>query len=269
MVSHVCHKALQARSLCPHLSSALDIHQQVVVADKLLEERSGVRYRANPGGLKDPIQCPYPGCPGVLSTPYMLHHHFRDLHPKETVEIPREGTFPRCKHCTMQCNPQYPRHIHTQVCLLVAEQRTQWDLAVTVALALHKLFHVDRELLEKVDLFRYLGWILAQNDDDVRAVRNQIKKAWGIWARVGQVLMVDNTPLKVSTKFYKVCPPIWQQDLEPLHNCLGTAGGVSYLRSLPDGRETQAKERNASCVGVSTVLQRSEGVWYGHHVALH
>ena len=46
--------------------------------------------------------------------------------------------------------------------------------------------------------------VLTQDDNkDVRAVRNQIKKARGIWARVGQVLQADNTPLKVSTKFYK------------------------------------------------------------------
>jgi hypothetical protein len=68
-------------------------------------------------------------------------------------------------------------------------------------LALHKLFHVEGELLDKVNLFQYLRWILAQDDDDVWAVRNQIKKARGIWARGGQVLMAENTPQKVSAKF--------------------------------------------------------------------
>jgi hypothetical protein len=203
VVCHVCDKALQARSLRPHLSSAHDIHQQVVVADALLEERAGAHYRANPGGRKDPIQCPHPGCPGMLSSPYMLRRHFRDLHPKDTVEIPREGNCPRCERCTMQCNPRYPRHIHTQVCLLGTERQTQRDSAVLAALALRKLFHVEGEVLEKVDLFRYLGRILAQDADDVRAVRQQIKKARGIWARVGQVLMTDNTPPQVSAKFYK------------------------------------------------------------------
>jgi hypothetical protein len=87
--------------------------------------------------------------------------------------------------------------------LLGAEQQTQRDLAVSAALALHKLFHVEGELLEKVDLFQYLGRILAQDDDDVRAVRNQIKKVGEIWARVGQVLTAENMPPKVSAKFYK------------------------------------------------------------------
>jgi hypothetical protein len=84
VVCHVCNKALQARSLHPHLLSAHDIHQQVVVAEVLLEERAVAHYRADPGGRKDPIQCPYPGCPGALSSPYMLHCLW-DLHPKDTV----------------------------------------------------------------------------------------------------------------------------------------------------------------------------------------
>jgi hypothetical protein len=77
----------------------------------------------------------------------------------------------------MQCNPWYPQHIHAQVCLLGAEQRTQQDSAVLAAFALRKLFHVEGEVLEKVNLFRYLGRILAQDDDDVWAVRQQIKKS--------------------------------------------------------------------------------------------
>ena len=52
-------------------------------------------------------------------------------------------------------------------------------------------------------MFRYLGRILAQDNDDIRAVQSQIKKARGIWAQVGQVLQADNTPPKVSAKFYK------------------------------------------------------------------
>jgi hypothetical protein len=160
MVCHIWDKSIQARSLRPHLLSAHDIHQQVFVANALLEEREKAHYRADPGGRKDPIHCLFPGCPGVLSSPYMLRHHFQDLHPKDTMEILREGNFPQCKHCTMQCNPRYPRHIHTQVCLLGAEQQTQRDLTILLALALRKLFNVEGEVLEKVDLFRYLGRIL-------------------------------------------------------------------------------------------------------------
>ncbi len=57
--------------------------------------------------------------------------------------------------------------------------------------------------MEKVELFRYLGQILAQDNKDIQAVRNQIKKARSIWSPVGQVLQADNTPPRISAKLYK------------------------------------------------------------------
>ena len=58
-------------------------------------------------------------------------------------------------------------------------------------------------MLKKVESFRNLGRILNQENDNVQAVRSQIKKARGIWARVGQILQADNTQPKVSAKFCK------------------------------------------------------------------
>jgi hypothetical protein len=66
-------------------------------------------------------------------------------------------------------------------------------------------------------VFKYLGRLLAQDDDDIQAVRQQIRKAWGIWARVGQVLRGENTTPCVAAKFYgsgAVCAPLREQDLE-------------------------------------------------------
>jgi hypothetical protein len=57
--------------------------------------------------------------------------------------------------------------------------------------------------LERVEVFRYLGRLLSQDDDDIQAVRSQLCKARGTWARVGQVLSKENAPPRVSAKFYK------------------------------------------------------------------
>ena len=203
VVCHVCKENFQARSLHSHLASAQVIYQQVVVADDLLEVRPSISYEAERVGRKEPIKCPFPRCPGKLSSAYMLCRHFRDLHPKDSVEIWWEGSFPQCEQCTMQCNPGYPRHIHLQVCQQGVERRTQRDSAIASALALRQLFYVEGGVLERVESFRYLGRILAQDDEDIRAVRNQIKKACGTWARVGQVLQTDDTPPKVGAMFYK------------------------------------------------------------------
>jgi len=94
VVCHACQANLQARSLRSHLESAHDIYQQVVVPDDLLEDRPSIRYEAERVGRKVPIGCPFPGCPGKLSSAYMLRRHFQDLHPKDSVVIPWEGSFP-------------------------------------------------------------------------------------------------------------------------------------------------------------------------------
>ena len=43
-------------------------------------------------------------------------------------------------------------------------------------MALQQLFYVVGDMLEKVEAFRYLSQILSQDDKDIRAVQNQIKK---------------------------------------------------------------------------------------------
>jgi hypothetical protein len=103
----------------------------------------------------------------------------------------------------MQCNPAYPKHVQTKTCLVGRERREQREKAIDAALALRQLFYVNGDVLGKVDAFRYLGRIVAQDDDDICAVRSQIKKARGIWARVSQILRAENAPPKIRAKFYK------------------------------------------------------------------
>ena len=94
VVCQVCEKNLQASSLHLHLESAYDIYQQVVVADDLIDECGSTHYEPKRVGRNEPIKCPFPGCPGKLSSAYMLRRHFRDMHPKDSVEIWWEGYFP-------------------------------------------------------------------------------------------------------------------------------------------------------------------------------
>jgi len=82
------------------------------------------------------------------------------------------------------------------------ERRQQREAAVTLALALRQQFSVNGEALERVEVFKYLGCLLARDDDDIQAIRAQLRKARGTWACVGQVLRVENVPPRVAAKFY-------------------------------------------------------------------
>ena len=133
----------------------------------------------------------------------MMWRHFRDVHPLDLVVIPKEGKYDECDLCGMQVNPHYPRHRFLKECQVGVEQAKQWEVAVTSAFALRQQFSVDGEVLKQVKVFKYLGRLLAQNDDDIQAICAQLQKSPATWAQVEQVLRSENTSPHVATNFYK------------------------------------------------------------------
>ncbi len=71
------------------------------------------------------------------------------------------------------------------------------------ALALCCQFTVHGDALEKVEVFKYLGRMMAQDNNNVQAMRHQPRKARGTLARIGQVLRSENVTPRVAAKFYK------------------------------------------------------------------
>jgi hypothetical protein len=173
-----------------------------VVAKELLEDRPPVLYTVRAELHTQALQCPYPGCTGRLGDGWMMRQHFRDVHPMDLVKVPKEGRFDRCKRCGMQVHPLYPCHRLSKECQVGVERRRQRETAVTAALALRQQFTIHGDVLERVEVYKYLGWIMAQDDDDTQAVRAQLWKARATWAWVGMVLRGENTPPTVAAKFY-------------------------------------------------------------------
>jgi hypothetical protein len=172
-----------------------------VVAEELLDRHEGVVYKVKERHGK--LKCPFPFCTGELAGRWMMQQHFCDLHPLGYVTIPREGQYPLCPSCEMQVEPQYPAHINTKECQVGMERCHQRNNAVQSALALLEQFMVHGDMLEKVEVYRYLGRLLLQDGNDVKAMRSQLCKAQGTRARVGQVLQRENAPPRTSAKFYQ------------------------------------------------------------------
>jgi hypothetical protein len=103
----------------------------------------------------------------------------------------------------MQVNPLYPRHRFLKECQVGVEQKQQRKAAVTFALALQQQFSVNGEVLEWVEVFKYLGCLLAQDNDNIQAIRAQLWKACATWAWFGQVLHNKNASLYAAATFYK------------------------------------------------------------------
>jgi hypothetical protein len=132
----------------------------------------------------------------------MMRRHFHDVHPMDLVTVPKEGRFERCKRCGMQVDPLYPRHWLSNKCQVGVERQRQWEAAVTAALALRQQFMIHGDVLKRVEEYKYLGWMMAQDNDDAQAIRTQLRKARAIWAWVEKVLWGENTSPTVAEKFY-------------------------------------------------------------------
>jgi hypothetical protein len=75
------------------------------------------------------------------------------------------------------------------------ERKQQRETAVALALALQQQFLVQGNVLERFKVFNYLGCLMSQDDDDIQAIRAQIRKARSTWALIGQVLWSKNVSL--------------------------------------------------------------------------
>ena len=91
----------------------------------------------------------------------------------------------------MQVDPRYTCHQYTKECQVGVERKKEWEAAVMSALALRQQFSIYGDVLERVEVFKYLRRLLAQGDDDIRAICTIIEgllilqfKNKGTWFKV-------------------------------------------------------------------------------------
>ena len=69
--------------------------------------------------------------------------------------------------------------------------------------ALEKAFTAYGEELERVEVFKYLGRLIAMDDNDGQAAHNNLRKARKCWGRLSRVLRAENASPRVCGLFYK------------------------------------------------------------------
>ena len=199
-----CGATLQARSLASHMASQHDVYVAYELDPEFLEDTHSVTHDAPvpTGGV---YSCPVPECPGSATTQWGLKRHFRDRHPRDLVAF--GGAYPdgKCERCGMQCSATaWARgHCGSKSCREGRGRRRQLEAAVASAHALRQTFAVGEDVLERVEVFKYLGRLLSMDDNDAQAVRAQLRKARKVWARVGTVLKGEHASPKVCAKFYR------------------------------------------------------------------
>ncbi len=82
-------------------------------------------------------------------------------------------------------------------------RKIQHAAAERTHLSLQHTFTAYGEGLERVEIFKHLRRLLAFDDNDAQAVRWNLKKVRGIWARLSCTIRAENASLRACGIFYK------------------------------------------------------------------
>ena len=114
-----------------------------------------------------------------------------------------EGRYPKCGRCGMQVNPTATGHQATKTCKAMHAARLQRKAVSDSAVAMDAKFYAYGEELERVEVFKYHGRLIAFDNDDTQAVRGNLAKAWRVWMRISRALRAENASARVCSMFYK------------------------------------------------------------------
>ena len=64
-------------------------------------------------------------------------------------------------------------------------------------MALDAKFYAYGEELERVEVFKYLGRLIAFDDDETQVVRGNLANARRVWAWISRVLRAENVSARV------------------------------------------------------------------------
>ncbi len=203
----ICGTSLAAGSYQSHLETQHDIFESMVLQREIVVDCPPVIYHAIELTTVGKYICLVPRCSGKASMKWNFRRHFLEQHPRDLVYLPSEGTvpLPRCERCGMQteCRALYGRHQHTQLCQNGLDKKVQHEAMETARVPLAQFFMACRDELERVEVFKYLGWLLAYDNNDTQAMRGNLKKARKSWGQVTHILRAENASPKVCGVFYK------------------------------------------------------------------
>jgi hypothetical protein len=162
----------------------------------------------------------------------------------------------------------YKGHRHTRLCREGWIRGKQHEAAEAARVALRKTFTAYGDELERVEVFKYLGRLLAYDDNDSQAMRSNLKKARKSWAQVSRVLRAENAAPKVCGVFYKATvqavllfgsetwklSPVSLKSLEGFHiRAARCMAGMQPARN-PDGTWTYPNSQTVlKAVGLKTI----------------
>jgi len=202
-----CGKSLAASSLSTHLLTQHGKAPRNIAARNDSAGRQPAEYRVSfPKTLRCLI-CPVEGCGGSARSHEGLRRHFMHRHVRDTLVILQEGShpLPRCELCDMFVGSYAigRGHQNTDLCHRGAAAKRRRHALEDIRQADEVIFHACGSPLDRVGVFKYLGRMLSENDNDWPAVYANLTKARKRWGMVSRVLRRDGLRPKAAAMFYK------------------------------------------------------------------
>ncbi len=173
----------------------------------IVPEQAAVVYCATELPATGIYLCPVPQYGGHSGTRFNLCRHFLMRHLQDLVCIPIKGSLPlpKCACCGLQTPVEDLSRGHhcTGLCQRGGERKCHHEAAVRSKRALEHTFSVNGEELDRVEVFKYLDWLISHDDADNQAMRSNLRKARGCWAWVSCVLWAENATPKMCEMLYK------------------------------------------------------------------
>jgi hypothetical protein len=133
-------------------------------------------------------ECPALDCPFNTKSRNQMRQHFRAWHPQDTIIIGEEGQLPQCPKCGLFQRIVDWTHQAIMACRGFTVIRENRKEALIQHLAIKTVFTVGNTPIKNVNEFKFLGHILATNDQDTAALTHNLQRARQKWGAVGRVL---------------------------------------------------------------------------------
>ena len=156
-----------------------------------VDEAQGVFFCNMSSHNRARAACPVPTCGQSITRRSSMRRHFMYLHPQAAVHFPGKGALAPCPLCQIQV-PNLPRHRGMLLCKKAAEQAQKRAQVEANKQAVKVVFKIGDKPIENVSSFKYLGRILAANDDDLPDMVSNVRRARQRWGQISRLLMRDS-----------------------------------------------------------------------------
>jgi hypothetical protein len=159
-------------------------------------------------------------------------------------------------------------HHRTELCQRGWERKRQHAAALRSQEALGRSFTAYGEELERVEVFKYLGRLIAYDDANTQAMRLNLRKARGCWAWISHVLRAENANARMRGMFYTATvqavllygsetwslSPTSIKQLEGFHICASWQMTSMSPEKKPDGSWSYPRSKDVlEAAGLQTI----------------